>query len=558
MRRICILIFTIIAALPLSAQLLDGTDFELNYGDTLRGALRPERTAYDVFFYDLNLDIDFENQSIAGYNDIHFVARMPFQVIQIDLFDNMIIDKIEYNGEELDYEREYNAVFVDFGNIVKLGMEGFFRVSYHGNPIIAERPPWDGGFTWKRDNEDKPWLGVSCEGIGASLWWPNKDHLSDEPEAMRISCTIPADLVFVGNGTLEGIEEMGDKKKYTWFVNYPINNYNVTLNIGNYVNFTDWYTTDNNGRGGVDSLLLDYWVMPYNLEKAEVHFEQVKPMLACYENYFGKFPFWDDGYKLVETSYAGMEHQTAIAYGNDYQTGYSGYDFSGIGLDFDYIIIHETGHEYWGNLISAADMADLWIHESFCTYSEALYVECMFDYEKAMDYVNAKKPGIGNKAPIYGIPHVNVEGDGDMYNKGMLFLNTLRHVIDDDALWFDMLMAMTTTKFSFTQTDKDAIVEYFSASTNLPLEPVFEQYLEYKDIPALYYSLEKVKRKNYLFTYKWQTDAEDFEMPLVITVGNETMRLEGSNTLLTHAIKKKKKQKVAIDQRHFYISTKKL
>jgi aminopeptidase N len=326
----------------------------------------------------------------------------------------------------------------------------------------------------------------------------------------------------------------------------------VTLNIGNYVNFQEFYAAQDG-----EQLLLDYWVMPYNLEKAKYHFAQVPPMLACYEEYFGKFPFWDDNYKLVETSYAGMEHQTAIAYGNDYKKGYNGYDFSRIGLDFDYIIIHETGHEYWGNLISAKDIADMWIHEGFCTYSEALYVECMYDYEKGQEYVNAKKPSIGNKAPMAGVYDVNVEGDGDMYNKGMLFLNTLRHVLNDDALWFDLLKEMTTDKFAYQTVTANDIMFYFNKKADRNLTPLFLQYVFYKDIPTLYYSIDKVKGKKYKFKYKWQTDVGDFSMPIILSVGSKTMRLNADNDLQVIEIVKNKKDKIGINQDQFYIKVRK-
>lgn len=536
------------------AQLLDGTDGDFNRGDTLRGFLGPERTCFNVTYYDLNLDIDFDNQAIRGYNDIHYTVLSNFTSLQLDLFENMLIDSIVYQGEVLNYSRAYNAFFVEFTAEQRIGDKDKLRVYYHGQPIIANNPPWDGGFTWQKDKEGKPWLGVSCEGIGASLWWPNKDHLSDEPDSMRVTCTVPEDLIFVGNGLLveEKIDTENHKALFSWKVSYPINNYNVTLNIGDYVNFQDAYFAEDG-----EELLLDYWVMPYNLEKAQVQFQQVPPMLACYESYFGKFPFWEDNYKLVETPYLGMEHQTAIAYGNNYKKGYNGYDFSRIGLNFDYIIIHETGHEYWGNLISAQDIADMWIHEGFCTYSEALYVECMYDYQKGQDYVNAKKPSIGNRHPMAGIYDVNVEGDGDMYNKGMLFLNTLRHVINDDALWFDILKEMTTEKFAYQTITANDLMFFFNKKTGLNLTPVFMQYVFHKDIPVLYYDLEKVKGKKYLLKYKWQTDVADFNMPVELILDDERIRLEASNELQALELTKKKKSKFGFNQEQFYIKIKK-
>ncbi|MCB0537113.1 MAG: M1 family metallopeptidase [Bacteroidetes bacterium] len=545
MKNILITFFTLSLFL-VNAQLLDGNPNQYNRGDTLRGSLRPERTAFDVTYYNLNLDVSFKNKSISGYNDIYFSMVENSDSLQIDLFDNMIIDSIIYNGAKLKYLRDYNAVFVSFPKIMQKGSKQKMRVYYHGKPIIANNPPWDGGFTWQKDEDGEDWLGVSCEGIGASLWWPNKDHLSDEPDSMRVTCTIPKNLVFVGNGLLEKNTETGDKRLMTWKVSYPINNYNITLNIGNYVNFKDTYTAQDG-----DKLGLDYWVMPYNLEKAKKQFEQVKPMLACYEKYFGKFPFWKDNYKLVETPYLGMEHQTAIAYGNGYKKGYAGMDYSRIGLDFDYIIIHETGHEYWGNLISTEDMADMWIHESFCTYSEALYVECMFDYNKAQEYVNAKKPHIGNRAPMAGIYGVNVEGDGDMYNKGMLFLNTLRHVVNNDDLWFSLLKEMNE-EFAYKTINANDVMFFFNKKTGLDLTPIFMQYLYYADVPKLMYNIDKVKGKNYTLKYKWIANVGDFAMPFEVKIGDNKTRLNGTNQLQQYDFKKKKKDKVKFNQEQFY------
>ena len=542
----CLCIFTV------SAQFLDGVNYDFTLADTLRGELRPERTCFDVNYYNLVLDVDFENQTISGYNDIHYRIVEDFKTLQIDLFDNMIIDSIVHQNQLLDFERQFNAVFVNFENKQNKSNQDFIRVYYHGKPIIAVKPPWDGGFTWQEDKEGNPWLGVSCEGIGASLWWPNKDHLSDEPDSMRVTCSVPKELQFVGNGVLDKEVIEGNQKITTWKVSYPINNYNISLNIGKYENFQEEYTAQDG-----ETLILDYWVMPYNLDKAKKQFQQVKPMLACYENYFGKFPFWEDNFKLVETPYLGMEHQTAIAYGNDYKTGYAGYDFSRIGLDFDYIIIHETGHEYWGNLISAKDIADMWIHEGFCTYSEALYVECMYDYAKGQAYVNAKKPTIGNEAPMAGVYNVNVEGDGDMYNKGMLFLNTLRHVINDDELWFDLLKEMTTKEFAYKTVTANDVITFMSKKSKMDLSKLFEQYVFHKNIPVMYYKVEKENKNNYTFKYKWQTDVKDFEMPMEVKIGEKIIRLTGTNDLQAYEFKMKKKDKFKVNEEQFYFELRK-
>ena len=530
------------------AQLLDGSHNKFSRADTLRGSLRAERTCFDVNFYDLNIKLNTETKRIIGSNKMYFTAVHSFKTLQIDMFENMQIDSIKLDTHSLKYRREFNAVFVDFPEMIFKENKEMIEIFYQGQPTIAKNAPWDGGFYWKKDKKGNDWIGVTCEGIGASLWWPNKDHLSDEPDSMRVSCTIPKDLVFVGNGVLESNTTKDNLRTMVWGISYPINNYNVTLNIGKYVNFQDQFYSK------IDSseLILDYWVMPYNLEKAKKQFQQVKPMLAAHEKYFGKFPFWNDNYKLVETPYLGMEHQTAIAYGNDYKTGYYGSDFSRIGLNFDYIIIHESGHEYWGNLISTKDMADLWIHEGFCTYSEALYVEYMYDYDKAIEYINAKKPTIQNLYPMLGIAGVNEEGDGDMYNKGMLFLNTLRHVINNDTLWFSMLKDMTTKEFAHKTISTKDVIDYFNTKTRMNLTQVFNQYLAFKHIPKLYYSIRNDNKNEYSINYKWLTDVKNFNMPIILKVGDKEYKLYGTNELKSFKFTKKKNESISFDEDKFY------
>ena len=321
----------------------------------------------------------------------------------------------------------------------RIGSVELIEIFYEGKPREAINAPWDGGISWKKDSNGVDFIASSCQGLGASVWWPNKDHQSDEPDSMTITVSAKNPLKIICNGNLRSEETTWNSNLQDsintseWFVSYPINNYNVTLNIGDYVHFQDQYITRE------DTLDLSYYVLSYNEEKAKTHFEQVKPMMECFESFLGKYPFWDDGYALVETPYLGMEHQSAIAYGNDYLPGYRGsLGYSG-GLEFDYIIIHETGHEWWGNSITTNDIADMWIHEGFCTYSEALYVECIYGYDQMIEYVNNQKRFIRNKSPIVGCYHVNHQGSGDMYQKASVMLHTLRTLINDDQLWFSII-----------------------------------------------------------------------------------------------------------------------
>ena len=491
--------------------------FSQNYTrqDSLRGNLTPIRTCFDVTYYHLQLSVKPENKHIEGFSDIHFKVKSNFTKIQIDLFENMNISAIKFEGENLNFNREFNAVFIHFNRLIKKGEQTNIQVYFNGNPREAINPPWDGGFSWKKDENGKDWIGVSCQGLGASSWWPNKDHQSDEPDSMLISCQVPAPLKCIANGNLRFHDLRKSTMHYNtfhWFVSYPINNYNVTLNIGDYTSFSDKYIS------GDDTLALDYYVLPYNKEKAKEHFIQVKPMLECFESYFGKYPFWKDGYALVETPYLGMEHQSAIAYGNDYLPGYHGNKRFIAGLDFDYIIVHESGHEWWGNSITTNDIADMWIHEGFCTYSEVLYVECIYGYDTMLKYIKNQRRSVRNDKPIIGPYHVNKEGSGDMYQKASLILHTLRTLIDNDLLWFEIIKGISTN-FKYKTINGQEIIDYINQRSGKDFTSFFNQYLKNKDIPEFQYRLIKNGREVALM-YKWEA-VEGFEMPLLINFGNE-------------------------------------
>ncbi len=544
MRRILSLLFLFTMSLMSTLQAQPPSRAEV-----LRGGLRPERDCYDVHYYDLSLNVDIDNKSIAGVCVIHFKALKNFQSMQIDLFANMEIDAMRLNDEEVSFSRDFDAVFILSKKTIPAGSYGKLIVNYHGKPIEAKNAPWDGGFVWKKDSAGKPWVGVACQGTGASLWWPCKDQQSDEPDSMRVACTVPNGLRFVSNGKETAVVPLPDgKSTYEWKVSYPINNYNVTLNIGDYVHWHDVHLCADN-----DSLDLDYYVLRENFDKAKSHFEQVKPMLSCYETYLGKYPFQRDGYALVETAYLGMEHQGAIAYGNKYKTGYSGMDRSGQKLSFDYIIIHETGHEWWGNSVTSADIADMWIHESFCTYSEAIYVECMHGYDTAMTYVNALKNTVVNSKPMIGTYGLNREGHYDMYVKGMLFLNTLRHVVNNDELWWPMIKNMSDTTFKYRITNYDEVVSFFNEKTGQNLSPIFDQYVRNAGLPVLEYSIKKSKKKMCL-KYRWNTNVAQFNMPVEISSDKKRTRLfptsEWQNIQLTG--------QPEFDDQHFYYSRKKI
>jgi len=490
---------------------------EFTQADSLRGSLRAERTSTDILFYDLNVEFDIDKRTISGSNRIHFNFDGSSKTIQLDLFDNLEVDKIMYKEKELRFERVFNAIFVDAGFFEDTNV---IEVFYHGKPIVAKYAPWDGGFVWSEDALGNPWIAVACEGFGASSWWPNKDHLYDEPDSMRMSFTIPSELFCVSNGTLLEHSTLGEKAKYTWQVSYPINNYNVTFNIAKYVHFSDFYVSQDG-----DSLELDYYVLPENLEKAKEHFKQVPGVLESFEYYFDKYPFWEDGFALVETPYLGMEHQSAIAYGNKYMRGYLG-GMIPPEMDWDYIIVHETGHEYFGNSVSSKDHAEMWIHESFTTYMEALYVEYHYGYEQVDRYLSFQRRH-RNTEPIVGPLGVNYhEWDGsDMYFKGSWILHTLRHVINDDKVWFGLIKDFYK-KYKFQNIESKAFFDFTNAYTNKNFDMFFEQYLYRASIPTLVYLLEEGENTNTLW-FKWNTKVQEFVMPFEIKVNGETIRING-------------------------------
>ncbi len=510
--------------------------------DSLHGGLRIERTCYNVLRYDLNIKINPTEKFIVGYNDITFKVLENTTKLQLDLFENMSIDSILLNQKKISYSREFDAVFLKFPMALAKDSEHKIRFYYSGKPIIAKRAPWDGGFVFKKDTAGKDWVAVAVQGTGASLWYPCKDSQTDEPDnGATIKVAVPNGLMNVSNGRLIGQENL--KNGYTrwdWEVKNPINNYDITVNIGDYVHFGETYK-------GLD---LNYYVLRENEAKAKVQFEQVKPMLDCFQSKFGTYPFVDDGYKLVESPYLAMEHQSAVAYGNGYVNGYLGGDLSGtgIGMLFDYIIIHESGHEWFGNSITSKDIADMWIHEGFTMYAEVVYLECQYGYDKAMKYINGMQQNIRNDKPLIGPYGVNKEGSNDMYPKGALFLNTLRHVLNDDAKWWQLLLNYTQT-FRYQIIDTENVIAFFNQQTGKNLTPIFNEYLRYVGIPSLDLKLNKGTLQ-----YRWRCNTTDFNMPVDIYIKGKVVRLKPITKWKKSSLKIQKLKDITVLKDHFLIT----
>ena len=532
-----------------NAQML-GKNQPNGRADSLRGSLTPLRTSYDINYYHLDVKIDLEQKSVSGSNEFAFTATQDFTKLQFDLFDNLKIEKVVYKGRNLPFTREYNAVFVTFPEAIKKGSKDKFTVYYSGNPVVAKNAPWDGGFIFKKDAAGNPFVSVACQGLGASVWWPNKDHQSDEVDSMLISISVPETLQEISNGRLRNtVSKPGGYKQYNWFVSNPINNYDVTFYIGKYSHWQDSYPGENG------NLSIDYWALQVDSAKARPHWDaDVKPMLKCFEYWFGPYPWYKDGYKLVQAPHLGMEHQSAVAYGNKFMKGYLGRDLSGTGhgLKWDFITIHESGHEWFGNNITSKDIADMWIHEGFTNYSETLFTECTDSKQSGSEYVIGIRQGIENDIPIIGPYGVNKEGSGDMYPKGANMIHTIRQLINNDEKFRQILRGLNKTFYHKTVTTAE-IENYISKQSGLKLDKVFDQYLRHANIPVLAYKINGTT-----LSYRWITDVQNFDMPVRVTLkANEYTLLKPTNSWKTVKIDASINADNFANDPQFYIKLKK-
>ena len=496
--------------------------------DTLRGSITPERAWWDLTYYHLDIKVEPDKKYISGSNTVGYKVLESKKVMQIDLQKPMNITSITSKNKELKFTREGNAYFVELRKKQKKGDVNYIKINYEGFPKEAIRAPWDGGLSWKKDENDNHFIATSCQGLGASVWWPNKDHMYDEVDSMLISVNVPKNLTNVSNGRLKKITELDDDTRtFDWFVTNPINNYGVNINIGDYVNFSEVY------KGEKGDLDIDNYVLSYNLEKAKKQFKQVPMMIEAFEHWFGPYPFYEDSFKMVEVPYLGMEHQSSITYGNKFQNGYLGRDLSGSGwgLKFDYIIIHEGGHEWFANNITYKDVADMWVHEGFTCYSENLYVDYFFGKEASAEYVIGTRRGISNKKPIIGQYDVNREGSGDMYSKGANLLHTIRQLTNNDELWRQTLRGLNEEFYHSTVTTKE-IEEYISNSIEIDLSRVFDQYLRDYRIPVFEYEIN-----NGVLSYRWNDVIEGFDMPIEVKIDGETKLLQPTNKFQNLKIK---------------------
>ncbi|CAD0009202.1 M1 family metallopeptidase [Flavobacterium chungangense] len=490
-----------------SQGLLSKSQKVFTHQDTLRGSITKEKAWWDLKYYHLDVKVNPEDKTISGSNTIRYTVLNEYRKMQIDLQEPMQIYKVTQDGKELKFERDGNAFFVQLVADQKVGEVKEIIVSFGGKPKEAVNPPWDGGITWKKDKNGKDFIASSCQGLGASVWWPCKDHMYDEVEKMLISVNVPGDLTDVSNGRLQSVKKQKDgTKTFNWYVSNPINNYGVNINIGDYVNFSEKYEGE---KGNLDC---DYYVLRDNLALAKEQFKDAPRMLKAFESWFGPYPFYEDSYKLVEAPYLGMEHQSSVTYGNQYKNGYLGHDLSGTGwgLKFDFIIVHESGHEWFANNITYKDIADMWVHESFTNYSESLFVEYYYGKEAGAEYVIGCRKNIKNDIPIIGHYDVNNEGSGDMYPKGANMLHMIRQIINDDAKWKSILRGLNSTFYHQTVTSKQ-IEDYINTQSGINFNRVFAQYLTTTKIPVLEYIF-----KDGSFGYHWSNCVAKFDMPVKV------------------------------------------
>lgn len=545
---------SLLLLLPFSILAQKASTPQFTKADTLRGSITPERAWWNLLHYDIQVRPNLVDKTIQGTVAIQFKVLTKGKRMQIDLQQPLIIDSVIYSGKTkqiLSFTREGNAAMVNMPNDLKVNTEGLVQVHYHGVPRAAIRAPWDGGISWTKDELGNPFVATSCQGLGASVWWPCKDHQYDEPEkGVTISVRVPDTLMNVSNGRLVNTIQHNDAtKSWVWQVTEPINNYSVSMNIGKYIHMQD----DFNGEAG--KLSLDYYVLPQNKQGAERQFAQVKPMLECFEYWFGKYPFYKDGFKLVEVPYLGMEHQSNVAYGNKYMNGYLGRDLSGTGwgLKWDFIVVHESGHEWFGNNITSKDIADMWIHEGFTNYSETLFTQWLSGKEAGSAYNKGARKNIRNDKPILGIYNVHNTGSGDMYPKASAMLHSIRMSMNNDEK-FRQLLRHLNKKFYHQIVTTSMIEKEISLFAGYSVKSIFTQYLTTTQVPSFDYKLSSDGRT---LSYRYSNAVNNFYMPLQVKTNNGYLILKPQvNTWQTVRLTTAQSNNLQLEnlENYFYIS----
>lgn len=536
-----------------SAQLLQNKTV-FTHADTLRGSDNAQRNWWNVLHYSITVNPDFESKTIKAKTTIQYAVVKPVTTMQIDLQQPLIVDSIFFHNKNCVFKREDNVIYLEKLPAAKIGSHDSVTIFYHGKPREAIRPPWDGGWIWKKDSLNRPWMTVACQGLGASVWYPCKDYQGDEPDnGATLSIITPDTLMAVGNGRLKEVVNADNQKKiYTWQVVNPINNYDIIPYIGKYINKKDTLL------GAKGLLNLQFWVLDYDTTIAWQQFQQVKPMLRAFEYWFGPYPFYEDGYQLIQAPHLGMEHQSAVAYGNHFKNGYLGRDLSGTGwgLRWDFIIVHESGHEWFGNNITTKDVADMWVHEGFTNYSETLFTEYYYGKEAGTDYNVGSRKNILNDKPIIGPYGVNKEGSSDMYYKGGALLHSIRHSMNNDVLFRKILHGLNKEFYHKTVTSAN-IENYINQHAGFNFQYVFNQYLRTTQVPVFEYAIDSAEHK---VRFRWINCIPKFNLPISLwDDAGTSIKIYPTTTWKLMPITSKQMQLFndALIQRLYYVKTKK-
>ena len=467
------------------------------------GKLRPEQAIMDIRHYTIALNIDIAQKSIDGYTIIDLILSQPSAVLVFNLMNELTVKEIAVNGKKSDFKQADNLITISPTATLTAGKVSV-KIAYAGKPHIATRPPWEDGFTWTTDSTGHPWVAITAAGTGGKLYFPCKDHPSDEPnEGVDLNITVPKDLVVAGPGLLQKITRQKNTATYYWKTNYTINNYSILFNVGDYEVVTKTYTTINGNK-----VPMQFYVLKEHASKAAHHLDVLETMVRVKEKYFGEYPWAKEKIGIAETPHLGMEHQSMNAYGNHFKYTKVG------GQDFDWLMNHEFGHEWWANKVTAKDWADYWIHEGIGSYGDVLYTREVEGEEAYIKHFKQSIFGIANQKPVVMGSDLDEETayHGDIYGKGAFFMHTLRYVIGDTIFFPTLKQLSTDPQYTYNNLVNTNDVEaLFSKNSHLNLKPLFDLYL--RTIQKLEIHVTAMKGN----AYKIQLNNIDMDLPLDIT-----------------------------------------
>ena len=499
MSKIFTIIFLILAGGSSAQELTSG------------GKLKPEQAIMDVRHYTIALNLDFKQRTIDGSATIDVIMAQPTHVLLFDLLDSLNISQVLVNNKKQPFEYKNNLIRINLANELPAG-KASVKVIYGGKPHVARRPPWDDGFIWSRDSTGHQWMAITAEGTGGKLYFPCKDHPSDEPnEGVDLIITVPKDLIVAGPGLLQKVTKHGETATFHWKTNYSINNYSILFNVGDFAVVSRKYTTID---GHVTPL--QFYVLKEHLSKAEHHLDIFEKTIHEQEKYFGEYPWAKEKIAICETPHLGMEHQTMNAYGNKFQYTKVG------GTDYDGLMHHEFGHEWWGNKVTAKDWADYWIHEGICTYGDALYIREFEGKDAYVKFFKRSALSFDNKVPIIIGKDIDEEAayNGDIYGKGAFFMHTICYIMTDSLFFPALKKFVTSPQYTYDNlVNTDDVEQFFSKESEKDLKPLFDLYL--RSVNKLEVHIKQQPRDKYLI----QLDNISIPLPIDVTTDAGTKRM---------------------------------